>query len=252
VLSLLSDAQLDYWDYQAQASYPIGRQDTVSVVAFGGYDLFRAPQSSVNSGAELSFHRVDLRWDRKLSGGSALRVAATFGSDRAAGASQESSVVTDRSVRVRGELSSRLGRRATLNAGIDGRMDRFGLEADRRNLDYPDYTRLFPARTDTVGGGYLALELEPASGIHIAPGLRADVYSSQGATAVGVDPRVSAELDVSRSASPVPVARRYRRLPGSNVLSTSVPVGFWLTNTESPGFRCASRDVSGPPGTLML
>jgi TonB family protein len=199
VLSLLSDAELDYWDYQAQASYPLGRRDTVSVVAFGGYDLFRAPEPSVKSGAELSFHRVDLRWDRKLGSGSTLRVAATFGADRAAGADSQSSVVTDQSLRLRSELSQRLGPGATLNAGLDARLDRFGLEADRRSLNYLDYTRLFPPRTDTTLGGYLALQLEPVRGIHVAPGLRADVYRSQGVTAVGVDPRVSAQFDVNRS-----------------------------------------------------
>jgi TonB family protein len=199
VLSLLSDAELDYWDYQAQASYPLSRNDTMSVVAFGGYDLFRAPEPSVKSGAELSFHRVDLRWDRKLGSGSTLRVAATFGSDRAAGADSQSSIVTDQSLRLRSELSQRLSPRTTLNAGLDARLDRFGLEADRRSLNYLDYTRLFPTRTDTTFGGYLALQLEPVRGIHVAPGVRTDVYRSQGVTVVGVDPRVSAQFDVSRS-----------------------------------------------------
>jgi TonB family protein len=199
VLSLLSDAQLDYWDYQAHASYPLGRHDTVSVVAFGGYDLFRAPQASANSGAELGFHRVDLRWDRKLGAGSALRLAVTGGSDRAAGASSESSVVSNDSLRLRSELTRRVAPGATIEAGLDTRLDRFGLEADGRSLDYLDYTRLFPSRTDTTFGGYVALQLQPARGIHVAPGVRADLYSSQGATAVGVDPRVSAQFDVSRS-----------------------------------------------------
>ena len=198
VLSLLSDAELDYWDYQAQASYPIGRRDSLSVLAFGGYDLFRAPQTSVNSGAELSFHRLDLRWDRELAPGSKLRVAVTGGSDRAAGANRESSVVTDRSLRLRSELSQRLGPGATMSAGLDTRVDRFGLEAARRSLDYPDYTRLFPARVDTTMGGYVAFQLEPAPGIHVGPGLRADIYSSQGTTAIGIDPRLAADFDVSR------------------------------------------------------
>ena len=198
VLSLLSDAELDYWDYQAQASYPVGRHDTVSVVAFGGYDLFRPPQTSINNGAELSFHRVDLRWDRQLAGGSTLRVALTGGSDRTGGANVPPSIVTDQSLRLRSELNQRFGSRTTLQAGLDTRVDRFGLEANRRSLNFPDYSRLFPARIDTVAGGYVALQLEPAPGIHVAPGVRADVYTSQGETAVGVDPRVSAEFDVTR------------------------------------------------------
>jgi hypothetical protein len=50
-----------------------------------------------------------------------------------------------------------------------------------------------------VGGGYLSFALEPERGVRVAPGVRADVYSSQGTTVVGVDPRVSAEFDVSRA-----------------------------------------------------
>jgi TonB family protein len=199
VLSLLSDAELDYWDYQAQASYPLGRGDTVSVNAFGGYDLFRAPQASVNSGAELSFHRVDLRWDRKLTGDDTLRLAVTGGFDRTAGAETGANVVTNRSLRIRSELSQRLGRRTRLHTGLDTRLDRFGLEANPRSLNYPDFLLLFPARVDTAMGGYLALSLEPAPGVHVAPGLRADVYSSRGVTVVGLDPRVSADFDVSRT-----------------------------------------------------
>lgn len=198
VLSLLSDAELNYWDYQAQASYPVGKHDTVSVVAFGAYDLFRSPQATANSGAELTFHRVDLRWDRKLARDTTLRLALTGGSDRTAGANAPSNVVTDESLRLRSELSRRLGAGTTLQAGLDTRVDRFGLEANRRSFNYPDYSRLFPARIETVAGGYLALQLEPARGVRVAPGLRADVYSSQGETVLGVDPRVSAEFDVSR------------------------------------------------------
>ena len=85
VLSLLSDAKLNYWDYQAQASYPLSQRDDLSILAFGGYDLFREPQASVNTGVELTFHRVDLRWDRRFGSDGALRVALTGGYDRAAG-----------------------------------------------------------------------------------------------------------------------------------------------------------------------
>ena len=199
VLSLLSDAKLNYWDYQTQASYPISRSDTLSVLAFGGYDLFRPPQASVNSGAELSFHRVDLRWDRRLGSDSSLRVALTGGYDRAAGSDEPSSIVTDRSLRLRSELKRRLSPRATLQAGLDTRFDRYGLEADPLNLNYLDFSRLFPTRTDGVAGGYLSFQLDPAPGVHVSPGLRADVYTSQGVTAVGLDPRVSAQFDISRS-----------------------------------------------------
>ncbi len=199
VLSLLSDAKLNYWDYQTQGSYPIGPKDDIGILAFGAYDLFRAPQASVNTGAELTFHRVDVRWDHQLGPSSSLRIALTGGYDRAAGADPDSSVVNNRSLRLRSELNQRLSPSATLHAGLDARLDRFGLDANPRNLNYLDFSRLFPARTDSTAGGYVSFQLQPARGIRVSPGLRADVYTSQSVTKVGIDPRVSAEFDVSRS-----------------------------------------------------
>ncbi|MEI9951670.1 MAG: TonB family protein [Pseudomonadota bacterium] len=199
VLSLLSDAKLNYWDYQTQATYPIGAKDEIGILAFGAYDLFRAPQASVNTGAELTFHRIDLRWDRKLGAGSNFRLALTGGYDRAAGSDAQSSVVTNRSLRLRSELSQRLAPSATLHAGLDARLDRFGLEADPRSLNFIDFSRLFPARTDSTAGGYVSFQLQAARGIRVSPGFRADLYTSQGVTKVGIDPRVSAEFDVSRT-----------------------------------------------------
>ncbi|MET0790130.1 MAG: TonB family protein [Polyangiaceae bacterium] len=199
VLSLLSDAKLNYWDYQTQGSYPIGPKDDLGILAFGAYDLFRPPQASVNSGAELTFHRIDVRWDRQLGAGSSLRVALTGGFDRAAGADAESSVVTNRSLRLRGELTERLTPSTTLRAGLDARLDRFGLDANPRSLNYIDFSRLFPERTDSTAGGYLAFQLQPVRGVRVSPGFRTDLYTSQGVTKVGLDPRVSAEFDVSRA-----------------------------------------------------
>jgi TonB family protein len=201
VLSLLSDAELRYWDYQVQAKAPLGQRDSVGVLAFGAYDLFRAPQASTKSGAAISFHRLDVRWDHRLGSTGRLRVALTGGDDRSAGASDDSSVLTDRSLRLRGELDRRFSRQVALHAGLDARLDHFGLETSPRRLDYPDYSALFPTRTDAVSGGYLVLELEPVTGIAVTPSLRADVYSSGGVQALGVDPRVAATFQLSRALS---------------------------------------------------
>jgi len=199
MLSLLSDAKLNYWDYQAQGSYPIGPKDQLGILAFGAYDLFRAPQASVNTGAELAFHRIDVRWDRKLGVDSNLRLALTGGYDRAAGSDAQSSVVTNRSLRLRSELTTQLGPSATLHAGMDARLDRFGLHANPQNLNYVDFSQLFPTRTDSTAGGYVSFQLQAARGIRVTPGLRVDLYTSRNVTKVGLDPRVSAEFDVSRS-----------------------------------------------------
>jgi hypothetical protein len=198
VLSLLSDAELRYWDYQGQARVPIGKNDTLGVLAFGAYDLFRTPQVSTKTGAAITFHRVDLRWDHRLGSEGRFRLALTGGHDRAAGVSDSASEVTDQSLRLRAELDRRFSAQVVLHAGIDGRLDRFTLETSPRRLDYPDYSALFPSRTDGVSGGYVVLELSPATGIAITPSVRADVYSSRGVQKVGVDPRVSATFRVNR------------------------------------------------------
>jgi len=45
----------------------------------------------------------------------------------------------------------------------------------------------------------VVFELEPMPGIFVTPSLRADVYSSGGVQALGVDPRVSANFQISRA-----------------------------------------------------
>jgi hypothetical protein len=198
VLSLLSDAELRYWDYQAQARMAVGPNDSLGVLAFGAYDLYRPPQSSTRSGAAINFHRIDLRWDHKLGKQGRFRIALTGGDDRSGGVTETSSVVTDQSLRLRGELTRRYSPHVMLHAGVDGRVDRFDLETSPRRLDFPDYSALFPARTDAVSGGYLMLELEAAPGIAVTPSVRADVYASGGERAVGVDPRISATFQATR------------------------------------------------------
>ncbi|HEX2877692.1 MAG TPA: TonB family protein [Polyangiaceae bacterium] len=199
VLSLINDAELRYWDYQFQGKVALGPKDSLGVMAFGAYDLFRAPQATSRGGGIINFHRLDLRWDHRLGSQGRVRLALTGGHDRSSGANDESSVVKDQSLRLRGELDRRYSREVMLHAGVDARVDRFGLETSPRRLDYPDYSALFPSRTDAVSGGYLVLELEPTPGISVTPSVRADVYASGGERAVGVDPRISANFRISRA-----------------------------------------------------
>ena len=197
VLSLLSNADLRYWDYQAQTSYTLGPRDTVSVFAFGAFDYFRSDRTSEqDQGGKVSFHRLDMRWDRKLPSGANLRVALTGGFDRTGGTEDTESQVTDYSMRLRVQGASPLGTGVTIRGGVDARADNFQLRTSPLYLSFKDYSVLFPARTEGVVGGYTGLEIEPAPGIVVAPGLRADVYTVLGVTKVGVDPRITATFAV--------------------------------------------------------
>jgi hypothetical protein len=59
------------------------------------------------------------------------------------------------------------------------------------------FRRLFPTRTDLASGVWMDFVLEPEPGVTLTPGLRLDYYSSDHATAVGVDPRISASFEVT-------------------------------------------------------
>lgn len=197
VLSLLSNADLRYWDYQAQASYTLGPQDTVSVFSFGAFDYFRSDRTSVqDQGGKVSFHRLDLRWDRKLPSGASLRVALTGGADQTGGTEDNESQVSDTSLRLRVQAAAPLGAHATLRGGVDARGDNFQLRTSPLYLSYTDYSVLFPARTEGVVGAYTGLEIEPSPGIVVAPGLRADVHTNGSDTVVGVDPRITSSFAV--------------------------------------------------------
>jgi TonB family protein len=197
ILSLLGDAKLDYWDYQGHASYAVSRYDTLSVLAFGAYDFFEAGGTSEQGGGEVTFHRVDLRWDRE-KGDVHTRVALTGGYDSTGGVEAATSTVGLRSIRLRAELDAGVSETVTLRAGADGRVDDFSLDTNPLLLNYADYSRLFPARTEIKTGVYLAAEIRATRAINVVPGIRADLYYDRGITKVAADPRVSADFAVSR------------------------------------------------------
>lgn len=189
-LLLLDDTELEYWDYQARASYELGPRDTLSVFGFGAFDF--SGSKTTDSLGSLEFHRLDLRYDRRLGSDTALRLAATYGVDRTrvtAGSSLDG-----RTLGARLALTHELGSGAELRAGGDVWLERYEL----RLRDVIGIDEVFPAREDWMGGAYLDFVLEPESWLTFTPGVRSDVYrEDDGTTRVSVDPRVTATFDVS-------------------------------------------------------
>jgi hypothetical protein len=60
---------------------------------------------------------------------------------------------------------------------------------------------LFPTRTDLASGVRADLVLSPSSRFEIIPGLRFDYFTSQGQSAIAIDPRLSTRLAVTRRLS---------------------------------------------------
>jgi hypothetical protein len=199
LLSLLqSNAQLDYWDYQARATYDVTPKDQVGLFAFGSYDYLgqrTATQTLTVFGTE--FHRLDLRYDHRIGQEGNLRLAVTAGYDLTR--LPDDRYLRDRLVGARSELRYRLGQGAELRAGADLQVDAYDVDLALSGLSNTNQAAasFFPTRTDLSVGARADVVLSPVRGLEITPGLRIDTFRSEGTTAVGIDPRLSTRLEVT-------------------------------------------------------
>jgi hypothetical protein len=194
VLTQLSpETALDYWDYQARLSYDVTPSDRLSVFAFGAYDFIGEDTPTGRRTLFGSqFHRVDLRYDRRLGSRGSLRSAVTLGLDRSLLQDQERSV-RDRMASARTELEYRASHDVLVRAGTDLTLDTYDVTIGTNDLS-PTAARaseFFPSRTDVAAGlrGDLVIDLDPR--FAITPGVRVDLYGSQGVAALAVDPRLA-------------------------------------------------------------
>lgn len=193
LLTLLqSDVSLNYWDYQARLGFDLTSHDRISVFAFGAHDFLGQKNDGGGTTTVFgaTFHRVDLRYDHRIDGDGTLRIALTGGLDDTA--LDDAHYVQDRLVGARAELAYRLSPGALLRAGIDGEIDRYDvLLSDASDDSEAAVAALFPSRTDLTLGTRADVVLAAGPRLEITPGLRLDAYASQGATALGVDPRLA-------------------------------------------------------------
>jgi len=195
--SALSAEQFGYWDYQLRVRRQISDRDSVGVFAFGAGDHYGGDALAGAVGGDTGFHRLDLRYvhaTRQVD----LTTAVTLGRDRTA---DDSASLTDRSVRVRSELSAPLGSQLSARVGADARLNDISLWVAEERVDRSDLIDLFPTRTDHAFGGFASLRYQPDSRLSIEPGVRVDSYSSQGERATSVDPRLQVSARLSRRVS---------------------------------------------------
>lgn len=263
ILSLASDNQrLDYWDYQALAGYRLGRRDELSVFAFGSYD-YAGSGDGLQAGAE--FHRADLRYDHDFSDRASLRLALSGGSDRSR--SQQGFLRND--VFAARAQFTYSGEDVAARAGMDLNVDSYAMAVNPAINEPEVYEDLFPPRTDILGGAYLDFVLFRRGPVRVIPGIRADVYSSGGATAVGVDPRMTAEYDITpklRATHSLGVAHQapsfVPNVPGAQVAglrgglqenlqaATTYELTLpWKLSLSLGGYLNVTEDLSDPIGT---
>ncbi len=222
LFSLLdSSTSLDYRDYQARVSYAVTDRDVISLLAFGAYD--RATQRATPDRDTLEaavgnkprpndvpqeieivlfaseFHRLDLRWDHALGGGGRMRVAGTLGFDRTRVEARRAA--EDLMLATRLEIEQPVSKNVTVRAGADLVVDQYQADALPLFADDDDVVarqrRIFAARTDFATGVRTDAVLVLDKHVEVTPGVRLDVYGSDKARAVGVDPRIAARFFVS-------------------------------------------------------
>jgi hypothetical protein len=201
IVSLLAPTiDLAYHDYQARISYDITPQDRVTVFSFGSYDLVAETINDVQNvlfGSE--FYRADLRYDHTFDDSSTWRSAVALGFDQTRIGEQRNS--QDRMLGIRNRYERPLSGGHRLRAGFDASLD--GYSADKRTYADPEdpntirFDNLFPPRTDSAAGVWADAVWQVTPRLELTPGLRADVYASDGVSAVSVDPRIAARFKIT-------------------------------------------------------
>jgi hypothetical protein len=218
VFSLLSPGyDLGYWDYQGRASYDVTPDDRVSVLALGAYDFASQKVDGIaRTVYDVTFHRLDARYDRRLSSTGHLRLATTLGSDRSVVTTDTSGssdgtlghepvvIVHSKTLGGRAEYTNRLSKVAELRAGADVVFT----QNEPQNFTSNETGELpsFAPHDETNFGARADLVLDFDDVVSVVPGARFDVYHvvntgpdfrAEGTTTLpAVEPRVSARFRV--------------------------------------------------------
>jgi TonB family protein len=230
LISLLGkNVRLEYWDYQARASYRLGAADTLGVFVFGSFDYFGQDTRNANDDLfSTEFHRIDLRYRHVANAHSEFSAGLTLGMDRTRVAEQ-GGAARNRRAQLRSEYVTRLSPSLELRVGADAALDTYNIEANLDQLDgnadaeppprldpnapvsgelpapapssseasdEEQFRLLFPSRRDEVVGAYGELAWDAAPGVRVVSGVRSDVYASDGVLALSIEPRVSAEFRI--------------------------------------------------------
>ncbi len=214
---------LDYWDYQSRVTWKLDSRDEVSFFWLGSHD-FLSDQKTGSDGVKrdneilaTDFHRLDLRWDRKTSDHSHLRVAATLGLDTSG---DSSGSTNNKMVGLRTEYENRISPDLKLRMGSDIEWDHYDVFDDTPGDLAPgkDPTSIYVPRNDVTGGIRADVVWKILPRVEIVPGLRGDIFTSRRvdypaptsgdvyaayhvdhATAVpALDPRISTQVEITK------------------------------------------------------
>lgn len=207
--------RLEYWDYQARFGYRFGRQDTVSVFAFGASDLLENQDLGVTL-FDTQFHRIDVRWDHS-SATNRTRAGVTLARDRVQvaeeGALGEGSELETEGIRLRIETQERVSESLVLRAGIEYETE---LVENEQNFGAVD-AAFFPERVDLAGTVHMDLVARPLSFVEVVPGIRLNTGVWRDDTYFFPEPRLATRIGLGGGAAWVSTFGRVHQLPTQTV-----------------------------------
>ncbi|MEZ4309125.1 MAG: TonB family protein [Polyangiaceae bacterium] len=227
---LQSDLRLDYWDYQARVTYEVAPTHTLTLFAFGARDFLgdKDPDTAEDRTlVDTTFHRVDLRHEKRLGPDEYLRNAFTFGWDETGfngGGTRDLMLAT------RTQLKLHPTPQLTFRAGTDATLDHLRTTLSSASIGGGDSTGddipiELSSRYDLYAGAWADAVLHITDTFEVTPGLRLDFYGStgpQGGSALSVEPRLSSVLHL----------RPWLRLVQAHGLASQRPSFF----IPGPGF----------------
>jgi hypothetical protein len=228
---LVPEIEVGYWDYQARIRYKLSDDDTLTLFGFGAHDFLSAEDEGVAETVyDVTFHRMDLNWQRTLSADSALQVGASLGWDQTGSGADDTLALQSQRIGTRVLYTRQVSPGVQLRAGADLELSRFDVDItegpddddddddgeafspERQELPFAalpipeleqlpitreSFTELFASRDDLLGGGWLDWVLELGRGVTLTPGFRFDFYRSGSSLKLAPEPRISARFQLN-------------------------------------------------------
>ena len=234
VSRLFGNVDFGYADYQLRADHPLGG-GRATLLALGSFDHLDIKDQNIGD-ASLNYHRLDLRWDRPVAGG-------TFFARTALGTDAATSQLYDSPLRVRGySVAPRLAYshpigRAHFEVGADAEAQRFDADVNFDSgmtlpgtMPQPPPMLLADLARDRNAlsvRGYVAATI-PFKRLSLEPGLRYAQYFEQGVTRGAWEPRLTVRLAIVPALAVDATVGRFSQMP-------SLPVG--VAGFEAFGLR---------------
>jgi TonB family protein len=192
--------ELQYYDYQARASYRFHDGSELRVFGFGSYDSLSARQMQGGPIVPLvgiEFERFSLRYTEPVGATGEVRVEATVGHDRTSSGNSPPIALSSESYSLKSEMTSRPSEMLTLRTGVDVVLEPYHFDFHGSNPNDPFGGALLgailpTAQDDLTLGVYGELGAKLSRRVEAEFGLRGDLFMATYPGQSGLNPTTRA------------------------------------------------------------